>query len=152
MRELQEHDKVCLNFAMDLKSRFEDKTSLQVSDRFEGMGIIWHSLVNTLYLRLLLDAGGNHAKIDEKFRIEETGGTFVLGVRGQSYACGTMEQMQKLEKAYFELAQLQENKGKARTIVANSKRLSEAIDRIQFGLRRIVEANRLEGNCAFLKF
>jgi hypothetical protein len=152
VRELEEHDKVCLNFAIDLKDRFEDKTGLQVSDRFEGTGIILHSLVNMLYLRLLLDVGANHTKVDEAFRIEESGGAFMLGIPGQSYARGTKEQMQKLEEAYFELAQLPENKDKARTIVTNSKHLSEAIDRIRFELRRIIESNRLEGNCAFLKF
>lgn len=76
----------------------------------------------------------------------------MLGVPGLSYARGTMEQMQKLKEAYFELADLKENKDKATTIVANSKRFLEAIGRIQFELRRIMESNRLEGSCAFLKF
>jgi hypothetical protein len=152
MRELQEHDKVCLNFATVLKDRFEDKTGLQVSDRFEGTGIILHSLVNMLYLRLLSDVGANHTKFDETFGIQESGGAFMLGIPGQSYARGTEEQMRKLEETYFELAELQENKGKARTIVANSKRLSEVMDRIRFELRKIIESNRQEGNCAFLKF
>jgi hypothetical protein len=153
MGELQEHDKVCLNFAIDLKDRFEDKTGLQVSDKFEETGIILHSLVNTFYLRLLMDAGANHMKVDDTFRIQESGGAFMLGIpQGQYYARGSEEQMRKLKETYFELAELQENKNKARTIVANSKRVSEAIDGIRFELRRIVESNRLEGNCAFLKF
>jgi hypothetical protein len=152
LRELREHDKTSLDFAFDLKKSMEKKTSLQVSDKFEGTGIISHSLIKVLYLRLLIDAGANHPKVDERFNVQESGNTFVLGVPGQSYACGPREQMYRLQDVYFELARSQENQAKAKTIVANSKPVSEAIDRIRFELRRIIESNRLEGNCAFLKF
>ncbi len=118
LQELQEHDDFSLKFAIDLRRLFEKNAGLPVTDELKH-GVILHTLVSLSYHRLLLDTGGNHTS--ENFKIEQSGETFELRVSGSTYASGTREQMQKVKETYFELAGLEENRDKAKAIVARSK-------------------------------